>query len=466
MLKRIIAAGILLSAQAGAGLTAEVTDFTLENGLQVVVIEDHRAPAVTHMIWYRAGSADERPGVSGIAHFLEHLMFKGTDDVGPKEFSRLVEVNGGSDNAFTSYDYTAYFQRIAADRLDLVMRMEADRMQDLILSEDDVRTERDVILEERSQRTDSDPGALFGEQRSAAQYLNHPYGKPVIGWRHEMEQLSRQDALDWYRTYYAPNNAIVVVAGDADPAEVRRLAEEYYGPLEPSTTIPDRARPQEPPQIAERRVEFADPRVAQPYVVRSYLAPERDPGDQGEAAALTILAELLGGSGQTSVLSRKLTFGTGEALFTSAYYDGLAIDDTTFGLVVVPAPGVTLAEGEAALDRAVAEFIEEGVDAAQLERVKTQVRAADIYAQDSVDGLARRYGSALAVGLTIDDVQGWTAALSAVTADEVMAAANRVLDRRHAVTGWLMAPPAPGSADAPLAETPALQAEPAAEVIR
>jgi len=238
---------LLAATIASPSLAAEVTSFTLENGLQAVVIEDHRAPVVVQTVWYRAGSADEKPGVSGVAHFLEHLMFKGTDEVPDGEFSKLVEANGGSDNAFTSYDYTAYFQRVAADRLDMVMRMEADRMRHLKLTEDDWQTEREVILEERNQRTDSDPGAIFGEQRRAAQYLNHPYGTPVIGWRPEMEALTREDALEWYRTYYAPNDAVLVVAGDVNPDEVKALAEKYYGPLEPTAGIGPRARPQEPP---------------------------------------------------------------------------------------------------------------------------------------------------------------------------------------------------------------------------
>lgn len=430
-------------APAGQGAREEtverVTDFTLDNGLQVVVIEDHRAPVVVQMVWYRAGAADERPGLSGVAHYLEHLMFKGTDAVPSGEFSRIVQANGGSDNAFTSWDFTAYYQRIAADRLELVMRMEADRMRNLRLTDDDWRTERDVVIEERNQRTDSDPGALFSEQRRAALYLNHPYGRPVIGWRHEMEALTREDALDWYRTYYAPNNAVLIVAGDVTPDKVRELAETYYGPLEPSPDIAPRARPQEPPQLAERHLTFHDPRVRQPYIVRSYLAPERDPGDQRQAAALTILADLLGGDGQTSYLARKLQFENTVAVHASAGYDGTALDDTMFTLAVVPAQGVSLARAEAALDAALQDFLDEGIAPEDFARVKTRIHAAQIYARDDVMGLARRYGEALTTGLTLQDVRDWPAILDDVTEDEVMQAARQVLDRRHAVTGWLMA---------------------------
>ncbi|MDH3264132.1 MAG: insulinase family protein [Paracoccaceae bacterium] len=425
----------MLPALPAAG--QEVTSFTLENGLQAVVIENHRAPVAVHMLWYRVGAADEPPGKSGIAHFLEHLMFKGTDERAAGEFSQLVELNGGSDNAFTSWDYTSYFQRVAADRLELMMELEADRMRDLQMTEDDVLTERDVILEERNQRIENDPGALFMEQRRAAQYLNHPYGIPIIGWRHEAAALTQDDALDFYRRYYAPNNAVLIVAGDVDPEEVRALAETYYGPLRPTGGLAERVRPSEPPQLAERRVPFSDPRVAQPYVTRSYLAPERDPGAQEKAASLTYLAEILGGSGATSVLGRKLQFESQVAIYTAAFYDGTSFDDGGFGLAVVPAEGVSLAEAEAAMDKAVAEFLEEGIDDAQFERIRFQIHAAEIYAEDDIQGLARRYGEALTTGLTLADIEAWPAVLDAVTKEEVMAAAAETFDRRRAVTGWL-----------------------------
>ena len=431
----LLCATALLTSAAQADT---VTSFRLENGLDVVVIEDHRAPVVTHMVWYRAGSADEAPGVSGIAHFLEHLMFKGTDDLGPGEFSTIVEAQGGNDNAFTSWDYTGYFQRVAADRLDLMMTMEADRMRDLVLAEADVLTERDVILEERNERTDSDPGALFGEQMRAAQFLNLRYGIPIIGWRHEMETLSRDDALAWYSRYYAPNNAVLVVAGDVTPDAVRALAETHYGPLAPTVDLPPRTRPSEPPQLAERRMTFADARVSEPYLMRSYLAPERNPGNQKKAAALSILAELLGGSGTTSVLARALQFDTKTAVYASAFYDGTSLDAATFGFALVPLPGVSLEDAEVAMDGVIAKFMADGVDPAAFARIKTQIRAANIYARDDVDGLARTYGEALAIGLSVGDVQTWPDVLAAVTVDDVMAAANEVFDKRRAVTGFLV----------------------------
>ncbi|MES2968870.1 MAG: pitrilysin family protein [Pseudomonadota bacterium] len=438
MLRRLGMALVTSYAATLPALAEDVTNFSLGNGMQVVVIEDHRAPVVVHMVWYRVGAADEPPGHSGIAHYLEHLMFKGTDDVGPGEFSEIVEAQGGNDNAFTSWDQTAYFQRVAADRLDLMMKLEADRMRDLRLLEQDVLTERSVILEERNQRTDSNPGGLLNEQMRAAQFLNHPYGVPIIGWRHEIETLTRQDALDFYAANYAPNNAILVVAGDVTPQQVRALAEEHYAPLEPSDRIVSRDRPSEPPQLSERRMSLSDARVSEPYVARTYLAPERDTGDQKTAAALTILAELLGGSGTTSVLSRALQFDTQKAVYASAYYDGTTVDDTTFGLIVVPTPNTSLQEVEDAMDGVIDTFLKDGPDPQAFARIKAQIRAADIYARDDANGLARRYGEALSVGLSTDDVKQWPAVLDSVTPDDVMTAARQVFDRKRAVTGWLM----------------------------
>ena len=424
-----------LPAMASAG--APVTTFTLDNGMDAVVIEDHRAPVVTHMVWYRAGAADEAPGKSGVAHFLEHLMFKGTDDIGPGEFSAIISANGGSDNAFTSQDYTGYFQRIAADRLEMVMQMEADRMADLVFSENDVEVERRVVLEERNQRTENSPGALFTEQRNAALYLNHPYGRPVIGWKHEIEALDYQDAMDWYELHYAPNNAILVVAGDVDPAEVERLAKKYYGPLQPSAALPERVRPSEPPHRSARRLVYEDPRVRQPYVIRTYLAPERNAGDQRTAAALTILAEMLGGSGITSVMGRMLQLEEKVAVATGSFYDGMGLDPQSFGMYIVPAPNISLEDAEAAMDRALEAFIEAGPDPEHLERIKTQIRAAEIFSLDDQAYLARKYGSALTQGLTVQDVQDWPAILQAVTADDIMEAARMVFDSKSSVTGYL-----------------------------
>ncbi len=422
---------------AGRAATGDVTRFTLKNGLEVVVVENHRAPVVVHMVWYRVGAADEPPGKSGIAHLFEHLMFKGTERFPEGAFSRLVEAEGGNDNAFTTHDYTAYFQRIAADRLPLVMELEADRMRNLRLTAEDVATEKKVVLEERSQRTDSDPGALFREQRMAAQYLNHPYGRPVIGWRHEVAALTREDALRFYRTYYAPDNAVVVVVGDVDPAQVKALAERYYGPLPRSADLPPRLRPQEPPQLAERRLVMEDPRVARPYVIRTYYLPPEMVRDRRKAAALVMFAELLGG-GQTSRLVRALTVERKLALSAAAFASVDGLDGGLFTLYVVPAPGVSLADVEAALDEEVTAFLKEGVRADDLARIRKSVRAGVIYARDSMMAEAREYGAALVRGRSLEDVRRWPDLLVAVTPEEIRAAGAAALEMRRAVTGWLM----------------------------
>lgn len=439
---RILAAVLLVLPAAAAAQEVpqdDVTTYTLDNGLEVVVIEDHRAPAVTHMLWYRAGSADEPPGASGVAHYLEHLLFKGTETREAGEFSDIVAALGGSDNAFTSYDYTGYFQRVAAEHLGLMMEMEADRMENLVLGPEEIETEREVIIEERNQRTETSPGALAREQMMAAQYINHPYGRPIIGWMHEMEALGLEEALHFYDLFYSPNNAVLVVAGDVAPEEVLALAEEHYGPIPAEADLPERFRPEEPPHRAERRIRYEDERVSQPYVTRSYLAPERDSGAQETAAALVYLAELLGGSSFTSELSRALQFETNTALYSGAAYSGASLDDTTFVVYAAPAEGVTLEETEAAIDRVLETFLAEGPDPEAMERIRTQLHASEVYARDSVDGLARRYGMALTQGLTVDDVQQWPRLLQQVTAEDVMAAARDVLDMRYAVTAHVTA---------------------------
>ena len=432
-----IAAAAMVLALAGPSLAEPaVSTFMLENGMQGVVIQDHRAPVVTHMVWYRVGSADEPPGKSGIAHFLEHLMFKGTDEIPDGAFSKIVAENGGQDNAFTSYDYTAYFQRIASDRLEIVMRMEADRMVDLRLSEAVVTPERAVILEERSQRTDNDPGSLFREQMDAALYLNHPYRIPVIGWRREMEGLTLEDALAFYARHYGPDNAILVVAGDVTPDEVERLARMHYGPI-PAAVIAERERPGEPPHLAPRRLEMADARVRQPYVMRRYLVPSRRTGGDEQAAALAMLGEVLGGGGVTSRLAKQLQLQDRIAINTGAFYSGSGYDYGEFGVYGVPAEGVTLDAVEAAVDEVMARLAAEGPTEAELDRARSVIRASEIYAQDSQSGLANRYGAGLVNGLTVERIKGWTDVLQAVTAEDVKEAA-KLLKLEYSVTGRLV----------------------------
>ena len=419
---------------------SNVTSFSLENGMRVVVIEDHRAPVVTHMVWYRAGASDENSGKSGIAHLLEHLLFKETENVGNGEFSQTVAALGGSDNAFTSQDYTAYYQRVSKQYLDLMMYYESDRMKNLKISELDFNTELKVVIEERSQRTDSKPGALFNEQNMASLYLNHPYGVPIVGWRHELEDLDREDAIDFYKTYYSPNNAILIVSGDVDPENVQILANKFYGSLENTIYLDVRKRPAEPPQIVERRLIFEDERVSQPYITRTYLAAERDPGQQREAAALTLLADLIGSDGIQSILGKTLQLDNKKAIYTNAYYNGLSYDDTNFSLIVVPNIDVTLLDIEVELDKVINTFISNGIDEDHLERIKFQYKAQQIYSLDSAYSQARRFGVALTSGLTIEDVLAWPKIIQDIKSSEILAAAVSLFKKESSVTGWIRKP--------------------------
>ena len=417
-----------------------VTSFSLENGMRVVVVEDHRAPVVTHMVWYRAGASDENSGKSGIAHLLEHLLFKETENVENGEFSKTVAALGGSDNAFTSQDYTAYYQRVSKQYLDLMMYYESDRMKNLKISELDFNTEVKVVIEERSQRTDSKPGALFNEQNMASLYLNHPYGVPIVGWRHELDDLVLEDAIDFYKTYYSPNNAILIVSGDVDPKNVQILANKFYGSLENTIYLDVRKRPAEPPQIVERRLIFEDERVSQPYITRTYLAAERDQGQQREAAALTLLADLIGSDGIQSILGKTLQLDNKKAIYTNAYYNGLSYDDTNFSLIVVPNIDVTLLDIEVELDKVINTFISNGIDEDHLERIKFQYKAQQIYSLDSAYSQARRFGVALTSGLTIEDVLAWPKIIQDIKSSEILAAAVSLFKKERSVTGWIRKP--------------------------
>ncbi|MEO1776453.1 MAG: pitrilysin family protein [Pseudomonadota bacterium] len=419
-----------------APIAQPVYTFTLDNGMQALVIEDRRAPVVTHMVWYRHGAADEPWGKSGIAHLLEHLMFKGTDKIPEGAFSKVVAENGGQDNAFTSYDFTGYFQRIAADRLGIVMGMEADRMVNLRLTEEMVTTEIDVVLEERAGRTDTNPGSLLSEQMLAALYRNHPYGIPVIGWREEIEALSLADAEAFYDAYYAPDNAILVVAGDVSAAAVEALAEEHYG-LIPASGIQPPARPQEPPHRAARQVHLSDDRVRQPYVRRLYAVPAYDGDEPRRAAALSMLSSILG-DGRTSRLIQALTFGEeAPAIGTAAWYSPTARDGATFGVFAAPKPGVSLETVEAALDAELARIAADGPTEEELARIKNRARATLVYAQDNQASLARLYGAALAVGLQPSDMALYVRVFQEITAAEVQAAAQEWLVPERSVTGYL-----------------------------
>jgi zinc protease len=412
--------------------------FTLDNGLQVVVIQDHRTPVVTQMIWYKVGSADETPGKSGLAHFLEHLMFKGTAKHPAGEFSQTVLRIGGNENAFTSYDYTGFFQRVPRNQLGRMMEFEADRMTGLILKDENVLPERDVVLEEYNMRVANNPEARLNEQIMAALYLNHPYGRPVIGWHHEIEKLSREDALAFYRRFYAPNNAILVIAGDVDVGEVRPLVEQTFGKVAAQPAIPaQRLRPQEPEPVAPRTVTLSDPRVEQPMVKRDYLVPSATTAAPGESAALDVLAQLMGG-GSNSYLYRALVVDHPLAVSAGAAYQGTSLDPSQFSISASPKPGVDFAQVEQVIDSVIAEVAQNPATSEDLERVKTQLIAEAIYAQDNQATMARWYGGALTTGLSIDDIRSWPDRIRAVTAEQVRQAAQKWLDKKRSVTGYLI----------------------------
>ena len=419
-----------------------ITQAKLGNGLEIIVIEDHRAPVVTHMVWYRNGSADDPPGKSGIAHFLEHLMFKGTKSHPQGKFSELIADVGGQENAFTSNDYTAYFQRVAKEHLSVCMDYEADRMKNLVLTDEVVSPERDVVLEERRMRTDSDPSEQLGEALQAALFTQHPYGRPIIGWSHEIESLDRADALAYYDRFYTPENAILVVAGDVDAAEVIRLAEKYYGPIAARGAPPKRFRPREPEPRAHRLVTLADEKVEQPMHQSIFLVPSYRSAAPGEAEALEVLAHVLGG-GHTSLLFKTLVMEDKIAVTAGAHYQGTSVDDTRFYVFAVPAPGVSLERLDAAIDAVIAGAAH-GVQAADVRRAKTRLVADAIYAQDNQATLARWYGASLAADLRLEDVAQWPERIEAVSAADVQKA-TRWLDKRRSVTGFLLPAEAPAS---------------------
>ncbi|MGZ5877049.1 MAG: M16 family metallopeptidase [Bradyrhizobium sp.] len=412
--------------------------FTLANGLQVVVIPDHRTPVITQMIWYKVGSADETPGKSGLAHFLEHLMFKGTSKHPVGEFSQTVLRIGGNENAFTSTDYTGYFQRVPREQLGKMMEFEADRMTGLILKDENVLPERDVVLEEYNMRVANNPEARLTEQIMAALYLNHPYGRPVIGWRAEIEKLDREDALAFYKRFYAPNNATLVIAGDVDAKDVRPMVERTFGEVAAQPAIPARRlRPQEPEPTAPRTVTLSDARVEQPSVKRYYLVPSAATAAAGESPALDVLAQLMG-NGSNSYLYRALVVDRPLAVSASAGYQGTSLDATQFMISVSPKSGVEFSQIEQVIDGVIADLAQNPVRAEDLERVKTQLIAEAIYAQDNQATLARWYGAALTSGLSIEDIRNWPDRIRAVTAEQVRAAAQKWLDKKRSVTGYLI----------------------------
>ena len=434
-----IVAGVIVSILSATSVAAGVFNpqtITLKNGMQVVVVENHRVPVVTHMVWYRVGSADEGPGETGIAHFLEHLMFKGTKKRKPGEFSAIVARNGGQENAFTSTDHTAYYQTLAVDRLELVMEMEADRMTNLVITDKEVEPERQVVLEERRSRVDNNPGSILSEHVSGALFLNHPYRNPVIGWEHDIRALDIKRILAFYKRWYAPNNAILVVAGDITMEKLKPLAEKYYGaiPAQPPVT---RNRAKEPPQKAERRVVLRDKRVRQASWQRSFLAPGLQWGAKQHAYPLEVLSDIIGG-GASGRLYRHLVIEKKLAVSAGAFYSGDDRGPGRFVFSASPRTGVSMEALEKAMETEIAEIITVGVTIDEVSRAIERMQAEAVFARDSLSGGARSLGGALAAGLGIDDVESWPERIAAVTPDQIQAAAKAVFDTNRSVTGMLL----------------------------
>jgi zinc protease len=436
-----LAAAALVGAAVCGPVRAEpqrrASEFWLDNGMQVVVVPDHRAPVVTHVVWYRVGGADNALGQSGIAHFLEHLMFRSTKKLKSGELERTVSRLGGRDNAVTSHDATYYFQRLPSEHLKTAMVMEADRMRNLNLVEDEVATERDVVLQERRSVVDSKPLAILDELINANLYLNHPYRIPVLGWEHEMKKLNRAAAIAFYRRYYAANNAILVVAGDVTPDQVKKLAQEVYGPIKRQPGALRDPRPTEPPQRGVRRIELKDARVNNLALQRYYMTPSYKSAEGNEAEALDTLSIILG-DGPTSRLYRQLVDEKNIAANAGASFSAVALDGGTLTLYAVAGDGVKQETLEQALDASIAQFIKDGPSDEELEQAKNAMIASYVYSADNQAGLAQRYGSNLVIGRSIADIEEWPNKVGQVTAADVKKVAAKYLVIESSVTGYLV----------------------------
>ncbi len=414
--------------------------FTLENGLQVIVVPNHRAPVVTHMAWYKVGAVDEPQGLSGMAHYLEHLLFKGTKTLAPGEFSRIVKRLGGNDNAFTGQDYTAYFQSIAKQHLPEMMRMEADRMVNLQVPPEHFKSEKKVVLEERRQRTENDPKGLFGEQMRSALFANHAYGTPVIGWMHEIKEYEWDDIQKFYNSWYAPNNAIVIISGDVTADEVRPMAEASYGQIEPKE-LPKRLNSKVPPAIGKTLMTLSHETIHQPVWQNIRLAPSYGQNRQ-DSLALQVLEEIMSGSATTRlyqnlVVDQKRAISVGLSYSGSARYTGVI---TLYGS---PAQGVTLEELAADVQAQIKAVIKDGVTQDEIKDAVQRLQDSADYARDSLSGPAMTIGFNMLTGSTLDDIENWPDDIAGVTAEDVKRVAALYLDddnpwRRVSVTGHLL----------------------------
>jgi zinc protease len=421
-MKRWLMSGLLcLSLPA----TAAVQQFALDNGLQVIVQEDHRAPIVVSQVWYRAGSMDEFNGTTGVAHMLEHMMFKGTKEVPEGQFSKLIAAAGGRENAFTNTDETVYFEQLQKDQLALALRLEADRMHNLLLNDESFAKENKVVMEERRMRTDDQPQALVYENMMSVAFQAHPYRRPVIGWMNDIENMTVSDARDWYQRWYAPNNATLVVVGDVNVADVKALATQYFGGIA-SKPLPARKPQVEPVQEGIKRVNVKAP-AKLPYLLMAYHVPVlRDAMADTEPYALEVLAGILDGN-EAARLGRVLVREQRIASQAGASYDLVARGPGLFMLDGTPSQGKSVADLESALRAQVAAIIQTGVNADELKRVKAQVIANNVYQRDSTFYQAMQLGEYVSAGLPVSAVADHVAKIQAITAAQVQAVARKYL---------------------------------------
>ncbi len=424
---------------AGSAFAASqqlIEQFSLKNGLQVIVLPNHRVPAVNHMLWFRVGAADDPDGKSGLAHYLEHMMFKGSPKFAQGEYTRLVDLNGGNHNAFTGHDTTSYYVTIAKDKLPLVMELEADRMQALTVSDEEAKKENEVIREERRQVTDNSPDAQLQEQMNAALFRNHPYHNPVIGWMREIKGLTKHDALDFHSRYYHPNNAVLIVSGDITATELKPLAEKYYG-SSPKKFVPPRVWKQEPPQIASRSVTLHHPHVKQPSFSRDYIATSIAQSDMKHALSVYVMSYLLGG-GKNSELYQSLIVEQKLAASIDTSYNVFARGDGELSIDITPENNVTLATIEQALDKTIADFLKKDMDSGKLARAKKVMKAETIYGREGLTSISNIMGWIITADLPPETYNQWNSLIDSITADDIKEAAKNSLKIEQSVTGYLL----------------------------
>ena len=423
---------LVLPAQA----EIRIETFHLKNGMEVIVVPNHRVPAVSHTIWYKVGAGDDPEGKSGLSHYLEHMMFQGTKRFPDDAYSRTISALGGQNNAFTGHDFTAYYVNIARDKLPQVMDMEANRMRNLNPLQDDFSRERDVIIEERRLTLENKPVSVLSEQMDAALYLNHPYHISVIGYKHEMAGLTGEDVMAHYRKFYHPANALLVVAGDITAKQLKPLAEKYYGGITPGKKV-KREWTSEPPQIAERRVVLRDANVTQAGWYRNYLAPSLVTGETKHAIPLSVLAQIWGG-GETSRFYQSLVVKQKLAVAAGASYSAVRRGPSELSFYALPTEGTSMNDLEKAMEKEIADALASTPSEAEITRAKTQLKAEEIFARDSLEGVAQQVGAVRTLGLSLDYITGWPAMVEAVTVPQMMEAAKAVILPEASVTGWLM----------------------------